>query len=93
MFTEDLTVFFRNADFALAATYDGATTIQVIFDRAYLSQLGVVAGTNPVALCPASSVAADPTGKTLVISGTTYTIRGFEPQDDGAVLLLQLEAA
>jgi len=90
MFTEDLAVFFNSAEHAVNALYNGVTTIQVIFDRAYLSQLGI-AGTNPVALCAASSVAADPTGKALVINSVNYLIRGFEPQDDGAVVLLQLE--
>lgn len=31
-------------------------------------------------------------GQTLTINGTAYTIRGRDPQDDGAVVLLQLEA-
>lgn len=92
MFTEDLSAFFNTDDFAIAATYNGATAVNVIFDRAYVETLTGIAGTNPVALVQASTVDANPKGKTLLISGTTYTIRGFEPQDDGATLLLQLEA-
>lgn len=89
MFTEDLTPFFSTADFGLAATYNGATAVTVIFDSAYLESLGI-AGTNPVALGKASDFAA-PVGKTLLISSTTYTIRNFRALDDGAVVVLELE--
>jgi hypothetical protein len=91
MFTEDLTAFFRSADFAVAATYNATTVIQVIFDEPDLGALGI-AGSNPTVLCAASSVAADPTGKTLAIGGITYTIRDIKPQDDGAVVRLELSA-
>lgn len=90
-FTEDLTVFFNSADFGSAATYDGTTAVVVIFDRAYLETLGV-SSTNPVAMGKASDFAVDTcVGKTLLIGITTYTIRGREPLDDGAIVLLQLE--
>ena len=88
MFTEDLTVFFDTDDFAIAATV-GSTTVPVIFDAEFIGALGV-AGTNPVALAKASDSAAA-VGATIVISGTSYIIRVREPQDDGAVVLLQLE--
>lgn len=91
MFTEDLTAFFRNADFAVAATYDATSTIQVIFDEPDLGALGI-AGSNPTVLCAAGDVAADPTGKTLVIGAITYTIRDIKPQDDGAIVKLELSA-
>jgi hypothetical protein len=89
MFSEDLSVFFDNDEFAIAATV-GSTTINVIFDGAFLASLGV-AGTNPVALAQASYSAAA-VGATITISGTAYTIRAREQQDDGATVLLQLEA-
>lgn len=89
-FTEDLSVFFSTDDFAIAATYDGGTTVNVIFDRAYLQTLGIVSGTDPQALGKASDFPVTAVNKTLVISGTTYTIRSREPQDDGAIVLLQL---
>lgn len=89
-FTEDLAAFFSTDDFAVAATYNGATPVNVIFDRAYLASFGIVSGANPVALCAASAVAADPTGKTLQIGATVYTIRDCKPQDDGATVLLEL---
>jgi hypothetical protein len=89
--TEDLAPFFDTAyGFAVAATYDGASPVSVIFDNAYLEQLGI-AGTGPVALVRASQVAADPTGKTLAIGAQTYLIRNVRPMDDGAVVLLNLQ--
>ena len=89
MFTEDLSVFFSTAEFASAATYNGATAVNVILDAAYLEALGI-AGTNPVALGKASDFAA-PVGKTLAIGATTYTIRNFRALDDGALVVLELE--
>ena len=91
MFSEDLDLFFDPADFATAATYNGATAVNVIFDAAYLEQLGI-SSTNPVALGKASDFPAAAVNKTLLINGTTYTIRDRQPQDDGAMVLLQLSA-
>lgn len=91
MLTEDLTAFFNTADFAIAATYDGATTVNVIFDHEFLLQLGLVAGRAPAALVRAADVAANPTGKTLVVNGMSYVIRGIEPLDDGVTAVLRLE--
>lgn len=91
-FEEDLTQFFGVNDFATSGVYDGTKTIQVIFDEPDLGQLGV-AGSNPTAMCAASDVDADPTGNTLVIDGTTYTIRDIKPLDDGSTVQLELSAA
>lgn len=91
MFSEDLTGFFNPDDHAVSALYNGATTINVIFNEPDQGALGI-AGSNPTAMCVATDVAADPTGKTLVIGSTTYTIRDIQPQDDGAVVVLQLTA-
>jgi hypothetical protein len=91
VFTEDLDAFLDTDEFALDATYNSATAVKVIFDAAYLEQLGI-AGTGPVALGKASDFPAAAVGKTLAISSTTYTIRNREPQDDGAWVLLRLEA-
>ena len=92
MFTEDLDAFLNEDEHAVAGTYDGATAVSVIFDNAYLEQLGV-AGTRPLATGKATDFPAAAVSKTLVISGTTYTIRAREPTDDGAFVLLQLEAS
>lgn len=73
------------------ATHDGSTK-PVYFDNAYLEQLGV-AGTNPVARGLATDFDTGDIGTSIVVGGVTYTIRGVEPIDDGAEVLLQLEAA
>jgi hypothetical protein len=79
------------SELAEDATYDGATAVRVFFDAAYQEALGM-AGTNPVALGKASDFPAAAVGKTLLVSGVTYTIRNREPVDDGALVRLQLEA-
>lgn len=95
-FTEDLTVFFQTADFATAATYTpyggSPSTVNVIKDEADLSRLDIVA-TNPVALGRASDFSAVAANgqDTLLIGATTYRIKDIQPQDDGSVVLLQLE--
>lgn len=90
MMTEDLTSFFDTGDFAIAATYDGTATVNIIFDNAYIDAVGI-SSVNPVAYARASDIPAAGVGKNLVVSGITYVIRNREPQDDGAVVLLQLE--
>lgn len=87
---ENLAEFFDTGDFAVDATYNGASTIPVIKDRRYAEELGIV-GLSEVALCQASSVDADPTEKTLVISGVSYTIKNCKALGDGAILALVLE--
>ena len=96
VFTEDLTVFFNTDDFAIAATYTpnggSPSTVNVIFDRAFLSRLDINS-TNPVALARASDISAVAANgqDQIVISGITYRIKDAQPQDDGATVLLQLE--
>ncbi len=91
MFTEDLNAFFNTDEHAVSATYDGTDAVKGIFNAPDLGQLGMIAGINPTFLCAAGDIDADPTGKTLVISSTTYKIRDIKPQDDGAVVILELE--
>jgi hypothetical protein len=101
MFDEDPDDFLDTDEHAVDAIYDGATKVKVIIDRAYLEGVGI-GGTNPVATGKASDFPATAIGKTLAedpehpwpawIGATSFTIRGREPQDDGAFVLLQLEA-
>jgi len=94
MFTEDLDAFLNEDEHAVAGVYDAAganTAVSVIKDQAYLEQLNI-AGTNPAAVGKASVFPAAAVGKTLTIAGVVYTIRGREPVDDGAFVVLQLEA-
>jgi hypothetical protein len=89
-FTEDLAEYFSEDDFAVIARYDGKRDVPVLFDAAYLETLGVQS-TGPVAFGKSTDFpAATCIGKTLVVNGTSYTIRHREPQDDGAVVLLRL---
>ena len=91
MFTEDLTVFFNTDEHATAATYNGTDAVRGIFNEPDLGQLGMIAGSNPTFMCAAGDIDADPTGNTLVINAVTYKIRDIKPQDDGAVVILELE--
>ena len=93
-FAEDLDVFFDAVGgFATTATLNAVASGAVIFDRAYLREMGMVSGADPIALAQAADYVSADVGKTLVISGKgTYIIRDVQPQDDGALVLLQLEA-
>ncbi len=95
MFTEDLTVFFKSADFATVATYKaggvgGGVTKNVIFDAAFAAQLGMDAVT-PVALVITSDFPSVSNMDTLTIGSTVYRISESQPHDDGAISVLQLE--
>lgn len=94
MFTEDLDAFLDTTyGLAVDATYNSATAVKGFHDRAYLEQLGI-AGTHPVFLGKASDFpeSGTPVGKTLAIGSTTWTIKGREPIDDGAWVLLTLKS-
>lgn len=93
-FTEDLAAFYAlksAGGLADPATHASATK-PVFFDQAYLEQLRM-AGTNPIARARASDFVVGDIGSAIVIGGVSFTIRGREPIDDGAEVLLQLEAA
>jgi hypothetical protein len=89
---EDLSAFFSTSDFAVAATYNGAATVNGIFDRAYLEPLGNgVEGSAPVFTCAAADIPASTQGDTLVIASATYKVVGVEPDGTG-IVVLRLEA-
>lgn len=92
MFGDDDLDAIYDAEMAVDATFNGATAVRVFFDRAYQEALGI-AGTQPVARGRVTEFAsaAACVGKTLLIAGTTYTIRGYEPIDDGAEVQLTLK--
>lgn len=91
MFTEDLSVFFDEDDFAHTATLNGTASGNVILDREYLRQLQLVSSTDPVALARADQYGTSVINGTLVTNGGTYVIKDREPVEDGATVLLQLE--
>lgn len=94
-FTENLrTTYFRlksEGGLAEPATYEGGT-VPVHLDSEYFESVAGVAGSNPVAMGIATDF-ADPIGKSLVVNSVTYTIRNKRAQDDGAMVLLDLEVA
>lgn len=90
MFTEDLSVFFNTNEHALPATF-GGSTIPVIFDNEHRLTHDMVSTTNPMCWAKASDVDSSDVGSTIVIAGVSYTIRDVQPQDDGAVVIVQLE--
>jgi hypothetical protein len=86
-FAENLTPFFNTAEFATAATLNGVG-VNGIIDRPYLEALGNdVQGAEPYFLCAAASVPTVAQGQTLIVAGTTYKVRGIEPDGTGVVLL------
>lgn len=98
MFTEDLTLFFSTSEFATAATWTpaaggGPYTVNVIFDNDYYqTQIGDAgaAGRQPMVLASDTQLAQGAGIKrndSLVISGTTYKVRGIEPDGTGVTLL------
>jgi len=93
-FTEDLAAFYtlKSAGGLADPATHAATTKPVFFDLAYLEQFQV-AGTNPVARARATDFTVADVGSAIVIGGVTYTINGVEPIDDGAEVILQLQAS
>lgn len=91
MFTENLGRFTASGitGLAKAATLQGGASVDGFFDAEYVDTLGM-AGTNPVFVCQATVVVAADIGKTLVVDGTTYTIRNRQPIEDGIFVRLQL---
>ena len=87
-FAEPIAAFFNVDDFAVAALYNGATTVNIIFDAAYIEPLGDLAeGRAPVAWVQSSLIPAVAHGDTFVINAATYKVRGVEPDGTGVVLL------
>lgn len=86
-FAEDLTVFFNEDDFAVAATLQGAA-VSGILDEEYTEPLGnVVEGKTPIFQCRAADVPSVAHGQTLVVGARTFKVRGVEPDGTGVVVL------
>lgn len=89
-FTEDLTPFFNEDDFAVAATLQGVA-VSGILDEEYVEPLGnVVEGRHPIFQCRASDVPSVAHGQSLVVGARTFKVRGVEPDGTG-IMLLRLE--
>lgn len=72
--------------------YEGATTIQGIFDNDYqevIDDSGVGAeSSQPVFLCRTADVSSAAHGDTLVVNSTNYVVRGVQPDGTGMTLLM-----
>ena len=99
MFSEDLTAFFQEADFAYAATWTpaaggGPYTLEVIFDNEYfeasMGEAGA-AGRQPMCMAADDQLAQGSGIKrndTLVINGVTYKVREIQPDGTGVSRLM-----
>lgn len=87
---EDLTAFFDTADFAVTATYNGATPVNGILDTAYVEApagIGGIQSSQPVFLCRTADVPSAAHGQTLVVGAVTYKLVGVEPDGSGTTIL------
>lgn len=78
-------------DFSVAATWNGATTVRGIFDATFSSpdigDIGVESN-DPMFTCRTSEIPGAAEDDTLVISGTTYKIKGIMPDGTGVTELV-----
>jgi hypothetical protein len=88
-FAEDLDPYF--ADFGENCTIAGVAQTG-LFDKQYLSALGIVAGNDPVLLLKDSAVGAAVEGTAVVIRSINYTVATVEPDGTG-LSLLRLDAS
>ena len=86
MFVENLARFFATADFAVDARWNGTVMLTGIFDAAGTSTLDV-SGIDPRFQCAAREVVGMRRGDTLSIGGTTYKVKGLEPDGTGVVVI------
>lgn len=89
-FTEDLTQFFNEDDFAQAGTLNGVAVLG-IFDNSYLTGTVGPAGmasTGPMFILATADVPASPVGKTLITGGVTYTVAEHQPDGTGVSSLM-----
>lgn len=87
-FTEDMSAYFRTADFGTAAVYSGSgATINGVLDAEYLEPMGRVQASTPVFACATADVASATHGQTLTIGATVYKIVGVEPDGTGMTVL------
>lgn len=68
------------ADFSVGALKNGTVAVTGIFDKAYGEAFGLISGNDPVFRCTSGQLAR---GDTLLVSSTTYTVVGIEPDGTG----------
>ena len=90
MFTEDMTQFFSQAEFAEVVTLNGVA-VSAIFDNGYaLGNVGMVGmgSTQPSITLATSSVPASPVGKAVVVRGLACQVALHEPDGTGLSKLI-----
>lgn len=87
MLTEDISLFFNTADFAVAATYNGTKTVNGILGKAYIT-VNEVESTAPSFTCVASDMPNAKHGDTLVMNSTIYKVVGVQPDGTGIMTLV-----
>lgn len=86
-FTEDLTAFLDDDDFATAAVFSrGGATVNVIFDARYQDPLGIESAA-PRAVGREADFAGIVPGDTLTLNSIAYSIRGHEPDGTGMIAI------
>ena len=87
----DRAEFVSTDDFGVAATYNGSTTVNGIFDNEYLEAIeGALVGveaSQPRFTCRTADVSSAAHGDTLAIAGVTYNVVGVEPDGTGMTTL------
>ena len=90
MFTEDLSVFFNDAEHAVEALIDGIYPVAGIFDEPYgAAGMGNgVATSSPTFQLPTDEVPAQPIDRQILVNDVVYLIRGQEPDGTGVTTLV-----
>lgn len=86
MFAEDLSPFFKVAEFASSATLDGAP-VTGIFDNAYAESLGM-ATRIPMFTLPTASAVSATQASVLVVGGVNYRVTSVQPDGTGVTVLM-----
>lgn len=94
-FTEDLSVFFNAAEFAVQAIFtptgEAPLTANVMLDRPDEDVLGGRASSTEYAMTlPASKFPGIARGMAVVIAGASYTVREVRVLSDGAIKTVTL---
>lgn len=86
-FAENLAPFFNVAEFADAATLDGAP-VNGIFENGYSEVFGMSTHDARFTCAASAATAAATTASVLVVRATTYRVRSVQPDGTGVVTLL-----
>lgn len=81
---EDLDVFFDGDEFAVEALIDNVAVNVIYTNASVTAEIGLgIQGRNLSVLVKTSALPADPTGLTVRINATDYTVREYEHDGTG----------